>query len=117
LDPEALEGLRRLRHLLAVGLRPHQHADLHGVPPAAAAAMSERCCSPRQPIFPTAAYADAFASPIVGPVPVTARTRPPAVTRRPRSSSATPAPKTVTPSMASASSIPVMTSPVRGDSG
>src|SRR5262249_18467528 len=51
--------------------------------PSALAAMSVRSCRPSKLISSTASYARRRASPAVGPIPVTLRTRPPAVTTSP----------------------------------
>ena len=83
---------------------------------AAAAAMSVRKVMPGKQSRSTAANARARASAIDGPRPVTASTRPPAVTTA-SPSARVPAWNTVTPSTAPASSRPSIASPVRGAVG
>lgn len=53
--------------------------------------MSRRCCAPAKPILSTAAYALSAAWRRVSPLPVTPRTRPPAVTMVPSGLSFVPA--------------------------
>ena len=78
--------------------------------------MSVRCWLPSNSIAATPAYADSRAAARPLPVPITASTRPPWVTRS-SPAIAVPAWITWTPSIASAASMPVITSPLDDDSG
>src|SRR5436309_1305111 len=103
LHAELLQDERGLSHDRQLGRGCREHADLGCLavhldsPSAAVWAMSRRYCIPSNQTPPHAAYARSRASGSVDPSPVTARTRPPAVTTLP-SRSAVPAWKTTTSS-------------------